>query len=120
MDLFEARVKVSLEEAVRIAELTNIDSCDGEEASINFGQWLRIYHATQLGSELEKKALAKMIRLADRDSTKEDRNRRIVKRQEIFYIVPAGSCDEELAVQKLIAELKRLKRELKREKSSEI
>jgi len=116
MDLFDGWVKVSLEEAVRIAELTDVDSCDGEEASTNFGRWLRIYHATQLGSELEKKALAKMIQLADRDNTKEDRNRRIVKRQEIFYIVPAGSCDEELAAQKLIAELKWLKKELRSEK----
>ncbi|GEM_PF-3718109 len=118
--MFEAGIKLSLEEAVRIAELIDIEGCNSEEASTNFGQWFRIYHATQFGSELEKKALAKMIQLADRDNTKEDRNRRIVRCQEIFYIVPAGSEEEELAAQKVIAELKRLKKELKREKGSEV
>lgn len=110
---------MDLQEMVRIAELTDVDSCDGEEASTNFGQWLRIYDACPFGSELEKKALAKMIRIADRDNTEEDRNRRIVKWQTIFARVPLGSAEEELAAQRVITELKRLKKELKSEKSSE-
>lgn len=120
MDLFEAGEEVSLEEAVRIAELTNVATCDEEEASKNFGRWLRIYHASLPRSVLENWALEKMIKIAGRNSTKEDRNRRIVRRQEIFYIVPAGSREEELAVQNLVEEMKRLKKELRREKNAKI
>ncbi len=116
MDMFDGGVKVSMEEAVRIAELTNIETCDGEEASTNFGRWLRVYDACELGSELEKKALTKMIRLADRDNTGKDRNRRIVKWQTILVRVPSGSEEEKLASEKVIAELKRLKKEFKSEK----
>lgn len=119
MELFEAGVKMSLEEAVGIAELTDINGCDGEAASISFGQWLRIFYAAQFGSALERKSLAKMIRIARRNKTKKDEKRRIVKWQKIFEIVPAGSREEELAAREVITELKRLKEELKSEKSLE-
>lgn len=117
--MFEAGVKMSLEEAVRIAEQTNIENCDGKTASTNFGQWLRILHVSLSGGALEKKALAKMIQIAKRDKTGEDRDRRIIKWQEIFAASPSGSNEEAFAAHGVLMELKRLKKELKREKSSE-
>ncbi len=115
--MFEAGVKMSLEKAVRIAELTDIESCDGETASTNFGQWLRIFHRALAGSSLEDKALMRMIRLAKRDKTDKDRDRRIVKLQEIFAIIPSESEIEEKVGLLILMELKRLKKEMKREKA---
>ncbi len=117
MELFEGRVRVTIEEAMRIAESTDIENCDGETASTNFGQWFRIYHAAKLGSGSEKKAIAKMIQIAKRDKTDEDRNRKIVKWRTIFAVSRSGSNEESFAAYEIIKELKRLKKELKSEKT---